>query len=90
MGRIDTRQQGYLYQLVQAWGAALAERTPQLTRKAAHATCWATFKRAFVLASYEDLPVERYDEAVAFIQIEYRKLTGQELHLPEQQGLGLD
>jgi hypothetical protein len=87
--RIDSRQQGYLYQLVQAWGAALAERTPQLTNKAAHATCWASFKRKFVLASYEDLPVERYDEAVAYIQIEYRKLTERELLLPEQQGLGL-
>jgi hypothetical protein len=88
--RIDTRQQGYLYQLVQAWGTALAEHMPQLTRKAAHATCWAAFKRTFVLASYEDLPAERYNEAVAYIQVEYRKLTGQELHLPEQQGLGLE
>jgi P22_AR N-terminal domain/ORF6C domain len=86
---ITKAQRGYLYQLVQAWGAALAERDPRVSKSAAHATCWAAFKRHFVLSQYEDLPAARYAEAVAFIQAAYRKLTGVDLEIPEQNMLDL-
>lgn len=84
---ITKAQRGHLYQMVQAWGAALAERDPRISKSAAHATCWATFKRHFVLSQYEDLPAQHYAEAVAFIQAAYRRLTGAELELPEQRAL---
>jgi hypothetical protein len=37
---ISREQRGYLYQLVQAWGAAKAAREPRLSKSAAYAACW--------------------------------------------------
>jgi hypothetical protein len=86
---ISREQRGYLYQLVQAWGAAKAAREPRLNKSAAYAACWTTIKAKYRIARYEDLPASKYADCVAFIQQSYRALTGQELQLPEQGTLDL-
>lgn len=55
-GTISRAQRGHIYQLVQAWAAARAERTTKLSRSAVFAATWAEFKTRFGLARYEDLP----------------------------------
>lgn len=87
---ISRPQRGYIYQLVQAWAEAKQRLDPQLSPKAAHATCWGVLKTQFRVARYEDLPASQYPAAVAFIRSAYRQLTGQALDLPEQTPLDLD
>jgi hypothetical protein len=88
-GVISREQRGYLYQLVQAWGAAKAAREPRLSKSAAYAACWTLIKAKYRIARYEDLPSTKYADCVAFIQQSYRALTGEELDLPEQGTLDL-
>ena len=88
-GTLSRAQRGYIYQLVQAWGAAKAEREPRLSRSGAFAACWTAFKLRYRIARYEDLPAKHYHEAVAFVRQSYRTLTGVDLELPEQQELPL-
>lgn len=86
---ISRAQRGYIYQLVQAWAEARQRHDPQLSPRAAHATCWGVLKTQFRVARYEDLPASRYPTAVAFIRHAYRQLTGEDLDLPEQTPLDL-
>ena len=88
-GTISRAQRSYIYQLVQAWGAAKAEREPRISRSGAFAACWTAFKLRYRIARYEDLPAKHYHEAVAFVRQSYRTLTGVDLELPEQQELPL-
>ena len=88
-GVISREQRGYLYQLVQAWGAAKAAREPRLSKSAAYAACWTLIKAKYRIARYEDLPSAKYADCVAFIQQSYRALAGEELDLPEQGTLDL-
>ncbi|NTU82211.1 MAG: hypothetical protein HGA45_23005 [Chloroflexales bacterium] len=87
---ISRAQRGHLYQMVQAWAEAKQRHDPQLSPKAAHATCWGVLKTEFHLSRYEDLPASLYPAAVAFIRSAYRRLTGETLDLPEQTSLDLD
>jgi hypothetical protein len=88
-GSITKAQRGYIYQLVQAWAAARAEREPRLSRSAAYAACWAIVKRKYQLASYEDLPSGKYADCIAFIKNAYRQVMGEDLNLPEQSEMDL-
>ena len=88
-GLISPAQRGYIYQLVQAWGAATAERSSRMTKAAAYAACWTTLKAKFKLSRYEDLPAAKYGEAVTFIRDAYRQLTGRDLNLLEQNEMDL-
>ena len=88
-GTITKAQRGYIYQLVQAWATARAEREPRLSRSAAYAACWATLKRHYQLASYEDLPAAKFADCIAFIKHAYRQATGEDLNLPEQSEMDL-
>jgi len=88
-GTISRAQRGYIYQIVQAWGAAKAERGPRISRSGAFAACWSAFKLRYRIARYGDLPAKQYQEAVAFVRQSYRTLTGVELDLPEQGELPL-
>ncbi|MCG8353491.1 MAG: ORF6C domain-containing protein [Chloroflexales bacterium] len=83
-GAISSTQRGYIYQLVQAWGAAKSEREPRISRSAAFAACWSTLKLRYRIARYEDLPASQYHDAVMFVRQSYRALTGADLDLPEQ------
>lgn len=88
-GVISREQRGYLYQLVQTWGAAKAAREPRLTKSAAYAACWTTLKARYRIARYEDLPAAKYADCIAFIRQSYQALTGEDLTLPEQGALDL-
>lgn len=88
-GLISSGQRGYIYQLVQVWGAAKADRDTRLSKPAAFAACWSVLKAKYRIARYEDLPASKYADAVAFIRESYRALTGADLNLPEQSELDL-
>jgi hypothetical protein len=89
-GTITKAQRGYIYQLVQRWADARVERDPRLTAGAARAGCWGLLKARFHIARYEDLPLSRYTECIAFIKQSYTQLTGDTLELPEQNELNLE
>lgn len=86
---LSRAQRGQLYQLVQAWAEARQRADPQLSPRAAHATCWGALKTQFRVARYEDLPASQFPAAVAFVRSAYRQLTGADLPLPDQAGLDL-
>lgn len=89
--RLTPAQRGALYQMVQDWGEARAERDPRLTPGAAIHRCWREFNARFGISTYADLPAGSVDTAVQFIKGQYRALTGAELPAVEQTGLeGLD
>lgn len=88
-GRLTRGQRGHLYQLVQAWGAAKAQRETRISQRAAYLTVWAALKARFQVARYEDIPASRYREAVQFVHDAYQALTGAALNLPEQSDLDL-
>jgi hypothetical protein len=88
-GVISREQRGYLYQLVQAWGAAKATREPRLSKAAAYAACWTLLKAKYRIARYEDLPAAKYADCITFVRQSYQALTGEELNLPEQGTLDL-
>jgi hypothetical protein len=87
--KISPSQRGHLYHLVQAWGAARAERTQKMTKAAVFSTCWAEIKVRFSVARYEDLTPSQYNEAVGYIQQQYLALTGTTLVLLAQDELPL-
>jgi hypothetical protein len=87
---ITNEQRGYIYQLVQAWGKAIAAADERISIGAAMRSCWASVKRRYSLASYHDLPASRYADCVAFIRSSYRSVTGEDLTIPEQQSLDLE
>ena len=89
-GPISRSQRGYIYQLVQAWGMAKAERDSRVSRNGAFAACWTALKLRYRIARYEDLPANKYQDAIAFIRQSYRALTGTDLDLPEQGELPLE
>lgn len=89
-GIISREQKGYIYQLVQTWGAARAARETQLSKGAVFAACWAAIKARYRVSKYEELPTAKYHDCVAFIRAEYRKVTGTELDIPEQGMLDLE
>ncbi|MFP4436139.1 MAG: phage antirepressor N-terminal domain-containing protein [Chloroflexaceae bacterium] len=87
---ITRRQRGYIYQLVQAWAEAKVAQEPRLSRSAALQACWATIKRRYQVARYEDISTKQYDDCVAFVRNAYYKLTGSDLDMPEQSELPLE
>jgi hypothetical protein len=87
-GKLSVRQRGTVYHLVQAWAQERA--TPMLTRsRVALRACWSTLRTHYRVSRYEDIESQYYDDCVAYIQRQYQKLTGSELHLPEQGELDL-
>lgn len=77
--RLSPDQRNTLYRLVQAWGEARAARGTASPPSAAFRRCWAEFNARFGIATYTDLPANRFDEAVQFVQAQYRALTGDDL-----------
>ncbi|PDW02128.1 phage antirepressor N-terminal domain-containing protein [Candidatus Viridilinea mediisalina] len=85
--RLSPTQRGTIYRMVQAWGQARAERTPDVVPGIAIRRAWAEVNARFGVSTYTDLPAQRYDEIVQFVQDRYRDLTGKELPLVEQHEL---
>lgn len=84
---ISPTQRGTIYQMVQQWGAARAERDPKLTPGTGIRKCWAELNAAFGVSTYTQLPAGRYGEILSYIKDQYRALTGRELDAVEQAGL---
>jgi len=89
-GTITKEQRGYIYQLVIRWADARVRRDPRLSLGAARAASWGILKRKYNLSKYEDLPIGKYAECVAYIKQACYESTGVELDLPEQTELGLE
>lgn len=85
--RLTPAQRGTIYQMVQSWGYARAERDPRLKPGEAIHRCWREFNARFAIGTYTDLPAGSVDAAVQFIKDQYRALTGEELPAVEQAGL---
>jgi len=88
--RRSTTQRGTIYQLVQTWGGARAERQKDLRSGEAIRACWRLFNGRFGISTYTDLPAAQYDDAIQFIKEQYRSLTGKEIDAVEQSGLDLE
>jgi hypothetical protein len=82
--RINPQQRGTIYQIVQTWGEARAERIPNLEAGAAIRACWREVNARFGVSTYTDLPAAHYDEIVQFIKQQYHALTGEDLGATEQ------
>ena len=87
---LSPTQRGTIYQLVQAWGSAVAERKPDLRAGAAIRSCWRQLNARFSVSTYTDLPAARYDEAIDFIKQQYQALTGNAIDAVEQAGLDFE
>ncbi len=72
------------------WADARVQRDPRLSVGAARAASWGILKRKYNLSKYEDLPIGKYAECVAYIKQACYESTGVELDLPEQTELGLE
>src|SRR3954464_5089664 len=70
--RLSTTQRGTIYQLVQTWGGARAERQKDQRSGEAIRTCWRLFNQRFGISTYTDLPAAQYDDAIRFIKEQYR------------------
>lgn len=88
--RLSPGQRGAIYQLVQAWGAAQAERRAGQKPGEAIRACWRLFNERFGIGTYTDLPAARYDEAVQFVKQQYQALTGRAIDAAEQAGMELE
>lgn len=84
---LSPTQRGTVYQMVQQWGTARAERDPRLTPGTAIRKCWAELNTAFGVSTYTQLPASRYNEIVSYIKDQYRAITGRDLEAVEQAGL---
>jgi hypothetical protein len=88
--RLSTTQRGTIYQLVQTWGSAQAERQKDQRSGEAIRACWRLFNQRFGISTYTDLPAAKYDDAIQFIKEQYRSLTGKAIDAVEQSGLDLE
>lgn len=88
--RISPEQRGTIYRLVHQWADARASHAPRHGDGARIRRCWREFNDRFDLATYTDLPAARYDEAIQYLQQNYRALTGQDIDAIEQRGMELE
>jgi hypothetical protein len=85
--RISPAQRNTIYRLVQVYGEARATRSGQTQKGGEIRKSWAEFNARFGIATYTDLPADRFDEAVHFIKAQYRALTGNDLDAGTQEAL---
>lgn len=84
--KLTAQQRGTLFNMVQAWGAVRAEGQSDAKVGVAIRRCWTEFNVRFGIATYTDLPSNRYAEALQYVQQQYQSLSGQELPIIEQLG----
>lgn len=84
---LSPTQRGTVYQMVQQWGTARAERDPKLTPGVGIRKSWAELNAAFGVSTYTQLPAGRYSEIVSYIKDHYRAITGRDLEAVEQASL---
>jgi hypothetical protein len=85
--RMSAEQRNAIYRLVQAYGEARAAQRgvgqpgPEIRK------CWAEFNARFGIATYTDLPADRFTEALQFVKAQYQALTGSEIETGIQEQL---
>lgn len=85
--RISPEQRNTIYRLVQSYGEARAARAGQAKPGVELRKCWAEFNARFEIATYTDLPADRFDEAVQFVKAQYQALTGSDIESSTQERL---
>lgn len=85
--RLSPEQRNTIYRLVQTYGEARAAKLGQARPGSSIKQCWQEFNARFGIATYTDLPAARFDEAVTFVQGQYRALTGNDLESGTQERL---
>lgn len=85
--RLSPAQRNTIYRLVQAYGEARAARSGQAKPGVEIRRAWMEFNARFGIASYTDLPADRFEEAVQFVKAQYRALTGEDLDAATQENL---
>lgn len=86
--QLSSTQRSTIYHMVQTWGSAVAEQRGRKQGESIR-SCWRLFNDHFDLATYNELPAARYDQAVQFVKSQYRALTGREIDVIEQAGMEL-
>lgn len=87
-GKLSVRQRGMVYHLVQTWAEGRATRE-RVSIGVALRACRSALCTRYKVSRYEDIERQYYDVCVGYIQRQYKKLTGSDLHLPEQGELDL-
>jgi hypothetical protein len=85
--RLSPEQRNTIFRLVQAYGEAKAAKQGLAKPGPAIKQCWTEFNARFGIATYTDLSAARFDEAVQFVQAQYRALTGRDLESGTQERL---
>jgi hypothetical protein len=85
--RLSPEQRNTIYRLVQAYGEARAARSGETKPGAEIRKSWTEFNARFGIATYTDLPADRFDEAVQFVKNQYRALTGSDVETGTQERL---
>lgn len=86
---LSKQQRGAIYQLVQAWAAALTQHRQGLTYQQTIRACWLRLNRHFSVARYEDIPSAKYQQAIDFVRAAARSDLGRDLDLPAQESMDL-
>ena len=85
--RLSPEQRTAIYRLVQAYGEARAAQRGVSQPGPEIRKCWAEFNARFGIATYTDLPADRFDEAIQFVKAQYLVLTGSEIEASTQEPL---
>ncbi|MDW8213230.1 MAG: hypothetical protein RMJ55_06720 [Roseiflexaceae bacterium] len=85
--RLSPAQRNTVYRLVQAYGEARAARSGQTQPGVEIRRAWAEFNARFGIATYTDLPADRFAEAVQFVNAQDHALTGEDLDAGTQEAL---
>jgi len=84
--RMSPEQRNTIYRLVQSYGEARAVRSESKPGVEIRKS-WAELNARFGIATYTDLPADRFDEAVQFVKHQYRALTGGDIESGTQERL---
>jgi P22_AR N-terminal domain len=85
--QMSPEQRNTIYRLVQAWGEARAVQHGVDQPGPEIRTCWAEFNTRFRIATYTNLPADRFNEALQFVKAQYKALTGSEIETGTQEPL---
>jgi P22_AR N-terminal domain len=83
--RLTTAHGKAVQETVDLIAIAIEKQSPHITTQLAHSMVYGRLKKRFRARSYIEIPDERFDEVMAYLRQEYRKITGGDL--PQQGGL---
>lgn len=77
--RLTTTHGKDVQEIVDFIATALEKQSPNITPQLAHSIIYGRLKKRFRARSYIEIPDERFDEVMAYLRQEYRKITGGDL-----------